>query len=660
VCGIAGLYDPRASSGALELGELTAAMAGVLAHRGPDDRGSWVDEEAGIALSHRRLAVVGLGVGGHQPMCSAHGRWVVNYNGEIYNTGELRTVLRRQGLRFEGSSDTEVLASALEQWGIAETLERIEGMFAFAAWDRRLRRLYLARDRFGEKPLYYGWVGRHFAFGSELKALRTLPGFDLEVDRRAVVEFLRRSCVPAPSCIYRGLAQLRPGSFVAVGGEARVGTLPAPEDYWSAHEAVLRARARPLEAEPAELVTPLESTLSASVAARMVADVPVGALLSGGIDSSLVVALMQHHSTRAVRTFNVSFPDAAYDESTEAAAVASHLGTEHTTVPVAETDVLAVVARVPEVWDEPFADSSQLPTLLVSEAARCSVTVALSGDGGDELFAGYNRHAWLERIWHVAGPVPRSLRSGIGAAMRFAPAAAVESMARALPATRQVRLPADKISKLGLVLQARDIEDAYEALVSHRRDPEALVVGAGGDPSGRPGTGFAHSELASPTEHMLWADLVTYLPNDILTKVDRAAMSVSLETRMPFLDRAVLDLAWGLPPTAKLNGGVTKWIVRQVLHRHLPPSLVERPKMGFGVPIGSWLRSALKPWAEDLLSEQALRRHGLLDPVAVRRAWRLHLSGRRDLGYELWDLLMLQAWMEHWGPGAPRQVAQPH
>jgi asparagine synthase (glutamine-hydrolysing) len=662
VCGIAGLYDPRASTGAQELGGLAATMAGALVHRGPDDQGTWVDEEAGIALSHRRLAVVGLGMRGHQPMCSPHGRWVVNYNGEIYNAGKLRSVLNGDGFGLDGSSDTEVLASGLEQWGIAETLERIEGMFGFAAWDRRLRRLYLVRDRFGEKPLYYGWVGRHFAFASELKALRTLPRFHLEVDRRVVAEFLRRSCVPAPSCIYQGLAQLSPGSFVSVGAEVSVGTLPAPKYYWSAHEAILRARARPLDAEPSELADQLESTLSASVAARMVADVPLGALLSGGIDSSLVVALMQRHSARAVRTFNVSFPHAAFDESTEAAAVASHLGTDHTTVPVAEIDVLAVVARMPEVWDEPFADSSQLPTLLVSEAARRSVTVALSGDGGDELFAGYNRHSWLERIWHVAGPVPRVLRSGVGAALRLAPAGAVESTARTLPATRQLRLPANKLSKLGLVLQARNIDDAYEALVSHWRDPDALVLGARGQPSGRrgAGSGFAHSELASPTEHMLWADLVTYLPNDILTKVDRAAMAVSLETRMPFLDRSVLELAWRMPPGAKLHGGVTKWIVREVLHRYVPASLVERPKMGFGVPIGSWLRSALKPWAEELLSERALRRHGLLDPAAVRRAWGLHLSGRRDLGYELWDLLMLQAWMERWGAGAAQPAVQAH
>jgi asparagine synthase (glutamine-hydrolysing) len=627
-------------------------MAGALAHRGPDDDGTWVDAPSGVALSHRRLAVVELGPEGHQPMISADGRWVVTYNGEIYNFGALGARLSSEGAVFRGGSDTEVLLAAMARWGLDAALEACEGMFALAAWDRHRRELHLVRDRFGEKPLYYGWAGAHFVFASELKALRRVPTFVAELDRQAVVLFLRHNCVPAPRTIYRGVAKLEPGHVLTVGCGTRRGELPPPRAYWSARLAIDEARRRPLDGGGDELADQLDATLSASVGARMVADVPVGAFLSGGVDSSLIVALMQRHSHHPVRTFTVGFAEREYDESADASAVAALLGTDHTSLRVSDRDALEVIPELPSMWDEPFADCSQIPTHLVSRLARTEVTVSLSGDGGDELFAGYNRHAWLERLWDRSTVVPGDLRRLVGALATRVPPGAVESVARlsaVLPNRWRLRNPSTKLAKLGLVLGADKPEDAYLCLVSHWQSPETMVVGAppvtslAADPATWPG-------LGGITEQMLWLDLVGYLPDDILTKLDRAAMAVSLETRVPFLDRAVVDLAWRLPVTAKLNGGVTKWILRRVLHRYIPPELVERPKMGFGLPIGTWLRGPLRPWAEDLLSERQLRRDGVLDPAPVRRAWQLHQRGRRDFGYELWDVLALQAWLQRWVP----------
>jgi asparagine synthase (glutamine-hydrolysing) len=647
MCGIAGLLDTRRTAGVDALHGRARDMASTLIHRGPDDAGTWVDAEVGVGLGHRRLEVVGRGAQGQQPMESPSGRWIVTYNGELYNTTALRVELEGTGLRVRGTSDTEVLVGGLDRWGLEGTLERIEGMFAFAAWDRRERKLHLARDRFGEKPLYYGWAGPVFAFASELKAFHTLPTFEARVDRDAVTRYLRLSCVPAPDCIYRGLAKLGPGALVSLESRAIPGHLPAQLPYWSADDAIDTAcRLRPLD-DDREALEVVEAALSASVGARTVAEVPVGALLSGGIDSSLTVALMQRHSGHPVRTFTVSFEDEAFDEAVAAAAVAAHLGTEHTTVGMTAQDVFDLIPRVPEIWDEPFADSSQLPTHLVATVARQAVTVALSGDGGDELFAGYNRHAWLDRVWRAARPVPPSLRRGVGGTLRRIPPGAVESVAARLPGRWQVRLPSNKVAKLGRVLEAPSVDAAYLALVSHWEDPVSLVPGATPTTASK-GNGQTAAGDPDVMAQLMRTDLVTYLPDDILTKVDRAAMAVSLETRTPFLDRGVLEAAWRLPPTTKRRDGTAKWMLRQILYRHVPQSLVDRPKMGFGVPIGSWLRGPLRPWAEDLLSEAALRRHGLLHPEPIRQAWDLHQAKRRDLSSELWNVLMLQAWLERW------------
>jgi asparagine synthase (glutamine-hydrolysing) len=577
---------------------------------------------------------------------------VASFNGEIYNHRELHLRLAAEGVAFRGGSDTEVLVQMVEQWGLDAALDAAEGMFALALWDRTERRLHLIRDRFGEKPLYYGWVGRNLAFASELKAVVRAPGFTPVIDRDAVALYLRHNCIPAPHTIYQGVSKLLPGQRVEVGMGTRPGTLPDPVSYWSARGAIEHARTRPLDLPPGAMADRLEEELSASVAARMVADVPVGAFLSGGIDSSTVVALMQQHSSHKVRTFTIGFADRSFDESEDAAAVAAHLGTDHTPLVVDDRTALDLVPQIPDIWDEPFGDVSAIPMHLVSRLARSQVTVALSGDGGDELFAGYNRHTWLPKVWDRASGLPDPARRRVGAVLQSLPPGLVDGVARAsevLPGRMQVRNATSKVSKVGKVLSSAGPEDAYLGLVSLWDDAESIVTGAGANASlaSRPSDWPA---LGGITEQMLWLDVVGYLPDDILTKLDRAAMATSLETRVPFLDRGVFDLAWRMPLAVKLHQGTSKWIVRKVLYRHVPAALIERPKMGFGFPIGRMLRGPLRPWAEGLLDEGRLRRQGLLDPDPIRRAWDSHVRGRRDLDYELWTVLALQAWLDRWMP----------
>ncbi|HXW32809.1 MAG TPA: asparagine synthase (glutamine-hydrolyzing), partial [Acidimicrobiales bacterium] len=559
MCGIAGLLDPRGAR-ATELERLASDMSETLRHRGPDDSGLWVDGVAGVALASRRLAVVGLGPGGHQPMSSADRRWTLAFNGEIYNFASLRRRLEADGTRLRGGSDTEVLLEAIAAWGITEAVDSSEGMFAFAAWDAGSRELHLARDRFGEKPLYWGWAANRFVFASELKAVRALPGFAAHLDRTAVAAFLRHNCVPAPRSIYQGISKLEPGQMLTVGTGTPVGGRPVTRRYWSARTAVEGALRAPLIGPDEMLVDMLGETLQQAVADRMEADVPVGAFLSGGVDSSVVVALMQQHSARAVKTFTVGFSERTYDESQDAAKVAAHLGTDHTTLVVTERQALEVIPELAAVWDEPFADNSQIPMLLVSRLARSQVTVALSGDAGDELFAGYNRHVWLERLWRRSAWLPAGARQMAGGALRRVPPGAVNALARfegALPARWRIRIPATELAKAGKVIAASDPRRAYLALVSHWERPEDLVIGAGADGSlaARP---ESWPELGTVTEQMLWLDLVGYLPDDVLTKVDRATMAASLESRLPFLDRGVVELAWRFPTGSKLRGGTTK------------------------------------------------------------------------------------------------------
>lgn len=646
MCGIAGLWTTE-GFGREPLRALVDEMRDTLDHRGPDSFGTWVDAKAGVGLGHRRLAILDLSPLGHQPMTSGSGRYVVTYNGEIFNFVALRSELEALGHTFRSESDTEVMLAAFEAWGVRGAVERFVGMFAIALWDTRDEHLWLVRDRLGIKPMFFGRVGRSFAFGSELSALTRVPGFERTVDREALAAYVRYNCVPARHSIWRGIHKLPPGAILHLReplGE------PREQVYWSADEVARQGRANPFTGSDAEAVEALDVQLRDAVRLRMLADVPLGAFLSGGIDSSTVVALMQAQSSRPVRTFSVGYDEAAYDEAPQARAVARHLGTDHTELVVSAQDALAVIPTLPDMYDEPFSDSSQIPTHLVSKLARKHVTVALSGDGGDELFAGYNRHLWAPRVWRRMGMIPDPVRRALGRTLHRIPPTAIDrafgAVGRALPARLRIRVPGEKAHKLGNVLGATSEAAMYRALVSHQTDPLSLVIAA---QEARADLADADLGGLSFAESMMVLDLRTYLPDDILTKVDRASMAVALEARVPLLDHRVVALAWRLPMSMKIRGGVTKWALRQVLYRYVPRPLVDREKSGFGVPIDQWLRGPLKDWAETLLSPERLRREGYFRPEPVRKLWDDHQSGRRNTHHQLWDVLMFQAWLERHG-----------
>jgi asparagine synthase (glutamine-hydrolysing) len=666
MCGFTGFLNWR--GGQAEALDVATRMAQALSHRGPDDAGAWADAQAGVGLGHRRLAVVDLSAAGHQPMASASGRLVLAFNGEIYNHLELRAQLEAAGVAppWRGHSDTETLLAAFEHLGVPETLRRTVGMFAIALWDRRERVLYLARDRFGEKPLYYGWSGGAFVFGSELKALRAWPGFDNPVCRQALVQYLRFMYVPAPRSIYQRLFKLESGCVLAIRAGAAAGAPAQPPRpgqcppglemgrWWSLAQAV-EAGAREPVADEAEAVELLQQRLQEAVRLQSLADVPLGAFLSGGVDSSTIVALMQRQCARPVRTFTVGFEEGGFDESAHALAVARHLGTDHTQVMLSAAQAREVIPSLPHLYDEPFADSSQIPTALVCRVARRHVTVALSGDAGDELFGGYNRYFWGPRIWQRLAWMPFSLRRAIGQAIVYLPMRGWDALAGAAPGAPP--LLGDKVHRLAARLrQVRNTRELYLSLMSEWNPPAALVRGGGGaapaeplslldDPL--PGGGLEDDPLP-----MMYADSITYLPDDILCKVDRAAMGASLETRVPFLDHRVAELAWALPLHLKIRAGQGKWALRQVLYRHVPRELVERPKAGFGLPLGAWLKGPLRDWAEALLDERRLRGQGWLEPAPIRALWAEHLAGRRDGTARLWSVLMFQAWLDAAGQGA--------
>lgn len=652
MCGLTGIIDLSGRQRSDQLSETVAGMARTLDHRGPDDWGVWVDGEVGIALGHTRLSIIDLSDTGHQPMVSESGRYVLAYNGEIYNYRQVGRPLAAAGHVFRGHSDTEVLLAAIEAKGLDRVLPELNGMFAFALWDRQERRLTLSRDRLGEKPLYYGTSGGTFLFGSELVALRAHPAFVGRIDRDVLALFFRHNCVPAPHCIYDGFYKLPPGTTVVVdlrrGGDGRQVPEPSePVSYWSARDVAQAGAAHPFTGPADELVSELDRLLLDAVGIRMQADVPLGAFLSGGIDSSTVVALMQAQTMDKVRTFTIGFDDPAYDESGFAGRVARHLGTDHLALTVTPDDVAAAIPRLPSLYDEPFADSSQLPTFLVSRLARGHVTVSLSGDGGDELFAGYNRYTWCPRIWRGIRGIPRPARvMGAAALGRLSPQqwdAAFGWAHGALPSRLRVRNPGQKVQKLGTVLAAEGLEEMYQRLVSQWANPTELVLGASALPW--PGTaGPWESNLSDPVATMMYRDLVTYLPDDILVKLDRASMGVSLESRVPMLDHRVVDFAWHVPMPMKVKDGQGKWLLRQLLLRYVPLELVERPKAGFGLPVGAWLRGPLRSWAEDLLDPVVIKNDGLLDPRVVQSVWAAHLSGRGDYQDQLWGVLMFQAW----------------
>jgi asparagine synthase (glutamine-hydrolysing) len=645
MCGIAGIFDLSRSTSAEELRATAGAMADAIAHRGPDASGVWSDARVGIALSHRRLSIIDLSESGSQPMHSEDERYVLVFNGEIYNFEALRAPLLSEGARFRGRSDTEVLLAAFARWGAAETLKKADGMFALALWDRLECTLTLARDRFGEKPLYYGVSGQCLYFGSELKAIKRHPAFSTRIDRGALALFLRHNYVPAPHTIYSGIRKLPAGCFAVFKLSS---SFPdgIPRPYWSAVEEAERAAADKFRGTAQEAIDELEIRLSRAVRSRMVSDVPLGAFLSGGIDSSAIVALMQANSTKPIRTFTIGFSEHSHNEATFAKAVAEHLGTDHTEHYVTPAEALSVIPELPRIYDEPFSDSSQIPTVLVCRLARQSVTVALSGDAGDELFGGYPRYKVTEQLWRRGRRIPAGVKAVGSALLKRVPVRLLNRLSDDLPVPLPFIRPGtlgDKVARISDLLSLKSTEDLYRDIVSHWRNASDIVQGA-------ENLAYAFSDSSkwakvdNPYLRLMVMDAVSYLPDDILVKVDRASMSCSLEVRVPLLDPAIADLGWRITPDSE-EGINSKWPLKGVLTRYVPRHLIDRPKMGFGVPIDSWLRGPLRDWASDLLSESRLRREGFLEPRPIVSAWSEHLRGDANWHYYLWDILMFEAWL---------------
>lgn len=646
MCGITGFIDQSAATPASELRMQVRRMGDAIRHRGPDSEGYWEDAATGVAFGHRRLAVIDLSEAGNQPMVSAAGRFILVFNGEIYNFQDLRKQILAEepSWKFRGHSDTEIMLAAFEQWGVHKSLKQFNGMFAFALWDRFTRTLSLARDRMGEKPLYYSAQRSTFLFASELKALKAHPSFSAVIDRSVLARYLHTSCVPGTSSIYEGVHKLAPGCLLEFPLKGTWNVAP----FWTLGGAVRGSLANPVTGSEKDGVEELDSLMHDAIRIRMLSDVPLGTFLSGGIDSSLIAAIMQRESNRVVRTFSIGFEDAAFDESDDARRVANRLSTDHTQLTVTAAEAQAVIPLLPQMYDEPFGDSSQIPMHLVARMARKHVTVALSGDGGDELFGGYNRHVFVPRIWRKARVFPRPVRRALAAAASIVSPETWEKVFQVadgvIPARANHRARGEKMQKLVGIIGAADPFEMYRCLVSHSESSQALVLGAStsGDSNRR------NDWLRSLTieEQMIFLDTANYLPDDILVKIDRAAMAVSLETRIPFLDHRVVEFAWRLPLSWKIRDRKGKWILRRLLERYLQASLFERPKAGFAIPLAEWLRGPLRDWAESLLTEERLKREAFLDANAIRRNWANFLKGGKNLQFHIWDVLMFQAWLE--------------
>lgn len=650
MCGITGFLNlnPTRNGNALE--DIIQKMNATLVHRGPDDGGIWVDHEAGIAFGHRRLSILDLSPEGHQPMLSDCGRYVIIYNGEVYNYLDIRKDLESEvgNIHWHGHSDTEVMLAAITRWGIMEAVKRFNGMFAFALWDRNERELHLVRDRLGIKPLYYGWERDFFLFGSELKSIRMHPDWKGEISRDAVALFMRFNYIPAPYSIYRNVFKLSPGTILTLSTRKEANE-PLIRTYWSARVAAENGEKEPFPGNELDAKKELDRLLRSAVGMRMIADVPLGAFLSGGIDSSTVVAMMQAQSNRPVKTFSIGLNEDGYNEAENAMAVARHLGTDHTELYVTSEEAREVIPQLPSLYDEPFSDSSQIPTFLISKLARQQVTVSLSGDGGDELFGGYTRYFLGRDIWQYIGWLPRRLRMIAARRLTAVSQDQWDHLFRAItpivPRKLRQRLPGDKIHKLAGILSSDSPDSMYYSLISNWKNPVELVPGAC-ELSTTVTDRRLWADLPDFTKRMMFLDLITYLPDDILTKVDRASMGVSLEARVPLLDYRIVEFAWRLPLQLKIRNGQGKWLLRQVLYQYVPRRLIERPKTGFGVPIDSWLRGPLRDWAEALLDEKRLRQEGFFNPEHIRLKWHQHFTGKQNCQHPIWNILMFQAWLE--------------
>lgn len=651
MCGIVGFLGSDLLTDKTRV-EILGRMSDKLTTRGPDSAGHWSDPQQQIYLAHRRLAIMDLSVAGHQPMLSPSERYVISYNGEIYNNRDIKTELEILGEApiWIGSSDTEILLAAFDAWGIKETVRRAKGMFAIAVWDKLLGQLTLVRDRLGEKPLYYGWQGsgsnKGFLFGSELKALKEHPQFTGKIDRSSLALYMRYCYVPAPHAIFEGLKKLEPGTILTVALNDNDLSI---EKYWDTLKVVKEGRETPFEKTATQMADDLETQLRKTIDQQMIADVPLGAFLSGGVDSSLIVSLMQAQNSRRVKTFTIGFNEAGYNEAEYAAAVAQHLGTEHTELYVSSQDALDVIPKLPSLYCEPFADSSQIPTFLVAKLAQQHVTVSLSGDGGDELFCGYNRYIYTDKVWRGLSLLPTAVRKVIGDSITGISASSWNKVFGVLNQITPEKFNGvslgRKLQKSANVISSKDSAELYKRLVSNWQDPSSVVIG-----------GNEHDDIFSENiqildglgeiERMMALDLVSYLPDDILVKVDRAAMGVSLETRVPFLDHNIVEFASKIPISMSLKNGNSKSVLRDILYRHVPKELIERPKMGFSIPVSDWLIGPLREWAEQLLDEPLLHKQGYFQPEIVRKMWSEHTLGIRNWQSQLWAILMFQSWLK--------------
>ena len=648
MCGINGFYSKSSST----FDNVIVKMNSAISHRGPDTNGAWLDKNSGIVLGHQRLSIIDLSASGNQPMRSSSGQFTITYNGEVYNHLEIRKELEKSNsnLKWRGFSDTETLLEAIDFWGIEKSLQKIDGMFAFGLWNQKTRSLVLARDRIGEKPLYFGWQGKGenkvFLFGSELKALKVHPEFDGAINRDAIALQLRHNCIPAPYSIYNDIYKLLPGHYLQLNEyDLEKNLLPSPKKYWSLIDCATHGNNNQFKLSNEEIQKDLEIHLKNSVKKQMISDVPLGAFLSGGIDSSTVVALMQSQSKHPVKTFTIGFSENDYNETQYAKKIAKHLGTNHSELYVSSKTAMEVIPKLPTIYDEPFSDSSQIPTFLVSQLAKQHVKVALSGDGGDELFCGYTRHAISKKFFNISRLIPLSFRKIISDGIKSVPSHNWNRLSKFLPGLNNYSKLGDKIHKGADILNARTLFDIYYMLCSHWQNPTKTVIN-----SKEPGTFLTKFRPKlkglNSQQQMMVLDFITYLPNDILVKVDRAAMSASLETRVPFLDHKLIEYVWKIPHSLKFRNGSGKWILKQILSQYVPKNLTERPKMGFEIPIGFWLRGPLRDWAENLLNQKRLKQERYFNPELIRDKWAEHLSGKKNWQYDLWDILMFQAWID--------------